>query len=126
VNPVVYDTGVLIAADRNVRQVWADHRVRLEAGIIPAVPAPVLAQASRTPGQVQLRRLLRGCDVIAMTEQAAHAAGQLLGRASTSDITDAAVAQTATDLQADIVTSDPDDIRHLLQVARSAGRIISL
>ncbi len=125
-NPVVYDTGVLIAADRNVRQVWADHRVRLEAGVIPAVPAPVVAQASRTPAQVQLRRLLRGCEVIALTEHAAHATGQLLGRAGTSDITDAAVAQTAADLQADVVTSDPDDIRHLLQAARSASRIISL
>lgn len=55
--PLVYDTGVLVAADRNVRAVWADHWVRLEAGIIPVVPAPVIAQASRSPAQVQLRRL---------------------------------------------------------------------
>ena len=27
--PVVYDAGVLIAADRNVRAIWADHRIRL-------------------------------------------------------------------------------------------------
>ena len=55
--PVVYDAGVLIAADRNDRAVWADHRIRLEAGIIPVVPAPVIAQVSRSPAQVQLRRL---------------------------------------------------------------------
>jgi len=32
---VVYDAGVLIAADRNDREVWADHRARLELGVVP-------------------------------------------------------------------------------------------
>jgi hypothetical protein len=54
--PVVYDAGALAAADRNVRAVWADHRIRLEAGIIPVFPAPVVAQVSRSPARVQLRR----------------------------------------------------------------------
>jgi len=76
-NPVVYDAAVLIAADRSTRQTWADHRVRLEAGVVPVVPAPVIAQVSRSPAQVQLRRLLRGCEIIALTESAAHAAGRL-------------------------------------------------
>ncbi len=35
---VVYDAGVLIAADRSKRRVWAEHRVRLEAGLVPLVP----------------------------------------------------------------------------------------
>ncbi len=61
--PVVYDAGVPVAANIKVRAVWADHRVRLEAGI-PAVPASVIAQVSRSADQVQLRRPLRGCEVI--------------------------------------------------------------
>jgi len=122
--PVVYDAGVVVAADRNVRQVWADHRIRLEAGIIPVVPAPVIAQVSRSPAQVQLRRLLRGCDIIPLTEQQAHAAGELMGRAATSDITDAVVARTAADLHADVVTGDHADIRHLLQAAGATSHII--
>ena len=61
---VVYDAGVLIAADHSKRRVWAEHRVRLEAGLVPLVPAPVVAQASRSPKQAQMRRLLRGCEVI--------------------------------------------------------------
>jgi predicted nucleic acid-binding protein len=126
VNPVVYDAGALIAADRNDRQLWADHRVRLEAGIIPAVPAPVIAQVSRSTIQVQLRRLLRGCEIVTLTEQAAHAAGHLLGCAGTSDIADAAVAQAAAERHADVVTSDPRDITRLLQAARSAGRVIAI
>jgi len=73
-----YDAGILVAADRNVRAVWAEHRVRLEAGIVPVVPVPVVAQVSRSAAQVQLRRLLRGCEVAALTGEAAHAAGYLL------------------------------------------------
>lgn len=124
--PVIYDAGVLVAADRNVRQVWAEHRVRLEAGIIPVVPAPVVAQVSRTPAQVQLRRLLRGCEVDPLTERAAHAAGQLLGRAGVSDVVDAVVAQTAIALRADVVTGDRVDIARLLQASGAACQIIDL
>src|ERR1700722_10051886 len=98
--PVVYDAGVLVAADRNVREAWADHRVRLEAGIVPVVPTPVVAQVSRSPAQVQLRRLLRGCEVVALTERMAHAAGQLLGRARSADVVDAVVVQVAAGLRA--------------------------
>jgi predicted nucleic acid-binding protein len=124
--PVVYDAGVLVAADRNARAVWADHRVRLEAGIIPVVPAPVVAQVSRSPAQVQLRRFLRGCEIIPLTEQKAHAAGELMGRAATRDVVDAVVAQTAADLHADVVTGDRADIRRLLQAADATGQIIDL
>jgi predicted nucleic acid-binding protein len=124
--PVVYDAGVLIAADRNDRAVWADHRIRLEAGTIPVVPAPVIARVSRSPAQVQLRRLLRGCEITSLTEQKAHAAGELMGRAATRDVVDAAVAQTAADLQADVVTGDRADIRRLLQAAGATSQIIDL
>ena len=124
--PVVYDAGVLVAADRNARAVWADHRVRLEAGIIPVVPAPVVAQVSRSPAQVQLRRFLRGCEIIPLTEQKAHAAGELMGRAATRDVVDAVLAQTAADLHADVVTGDRADIRRLLHAADATGQIIDL
>ena len=124
--PVVYDAGVLVAADRNVRTAWAEHRVRLEAGVIPAVPAPVVSQVSRSPSQAQLRRLLRGCEIVPLTEHRAHAAGQVLGRAGSADVVDAAVAQLAAELRADVVTSDPADIRRLLDVTASPSRIITL
>src|SRR5260370_39268451 len=99
--PGVYDVGVLVAADRNVRTAWAEHRVRWEAGVIPAVPAPVVSEVSRSPAQVQLRRLLRGCEIVPLTEHRAHAAGQLLGRSGSADVVDAAVAQLAAELRAD-------------------------
>jgi hypothetical protein len=114
---VVYDAGALVAAERNDRRVWADHRVRLEAGVVPIVPAPVVAQVSRSPRQAQLRRLLRGCEVRALDEPTAHAAGQLLGRSDTADIVDATVVIVAIAEQAEIVTGDQDDIAHLANAA---------
>ncbi len=124
--PVVYDAGVLVAADRNARGVWADHRVRLELGIVPVVPAPVIAQVSRSPAQVQLRRLLRGCEVVSLTEQKAHAAGQLLGHAGFGDVVDAVVAQTAAELRADVVTGDRAGIRRLIEACGASSQIIDI
>jgi hypothetical protein len=120
----VYDAGALVAADRNERELWAEHRVRLEAGIVPQVPAPVVAQVSRSGRQAQLRRLLRGCDVVTFTEHDAHATGRLLNRSKTTDIVDAAVVILAVTRSAEIVTSDRDDIAHLLAAARADRPIV--
>lgn len=123
---LVYDAGALVAADRNDRRVWADHRVRLEAGIVPMVPAPVLAQVSRSPKQVQLRRLLRGCEVVPLDEASAHAAGRLLALTKTSDIVDAAVAHLGSKHNANVLSGDPDDIRRLLTAARAKSAVIDV
>jgi hypothetical protein len=123
---VVYDAGVLIAADRSQRRIWAEHRVRLEAGQVPLVPAPVVAQVSRSPEQAQLRRLLRGCEVSAFHEAAAHAAGVLLGKTRTRDVVDAAVAELSIRKHADIVSDDADDIRRLLAAANAKRSILEL
>jgi predicted nucleic acid-binding protein len=123
---VVYDAAVLVAADRNSRTVWVDHRARLEAGVVPVVPSPVVAQVSRSPAQAQLRRLLRGCEVASLTEQGAHSAGQLMGRARARDVVDAVVAITAAGLRADVVTGDRADIQRLLDVADAPGRILDV
>jgi predicted nucleic acid-binding protein len=124
--PVVYDTGVLVAADRSERRIWADHRIRLEAGIVPLVPTPVVAQASRSPKQAQMRRLLRGCEVVPFDEPAAHAAGALLGKTRTKDVVDAAVAALAMRHEADVVSDDADDLRRLLSGARTTVWILGV
>jgi len=77
----VYDAAVLVAADRNERQSWAEHKARLELGVVPLVPAPVAAQVSRSLQQAQLRRFLAGCSVVPMGENEAHEAGRLLAMA---------------------------------------------
>jgi hypothetical protein len=125
VREVVYDAGALIAADRNDRELWADHRVRLEGGVIPVVPAPVVAQVSRSPRQAQLRRLLRGCEVPPFDQAAAHRVGAVLAQAASSDIADGAVVEAAA-ADAIIVTSDRPDIARLLDAVGSAATIVDI
>jgi predicted nucleic acid-binding protein len=116
-NSVVYDAGVLVAANRNERRAWAEHKVRLELGIALVVPAPVVAQVSRSPQQAQLRRFLAGCVVTALTEDEAHEAGRLLGIAKTADVIDAVVVSTAVRRRAMILTSDSEDIERLVSAS---------
>jgi len=118
-NAVVYDAGVLVAADRNERRAWAEHKVRLELGLVVLVPAPVVAQVSRSPKQAQLRRFLTGCVVAPLGEAEAHEAGRLLGMTKTSDLVDAVVVTTALRHNATILTSDLEDIGRLV---RASGR----
>lgn len=120
---VVYDAGVLVAAERNDRQIWADHRVRLELGVIPTTTAPVVAQVSRSSRQAQLRRLLRGCDIVAFAPEQAHEVGALLGKAGTSDVVDAHVVVTATGAASTVLTSDPDDLRQLSNQLHTPVRV---
>jgi hypothetical protein len=110
---VVYDAGVLVAAERGDRRTWADHRSRLELGVALCTTAPVVAQVSRSPRQAQLRRFLRGCNVEAFAPEQAHAVGGLLGRTGTADVVDAHVVLTAAQRAASVLTSDPGDLRRL-------------
>lgn len=110
----IYDAGVLVAADKNDRAVWAEHHVRLSAGIAPLVPANVVAQVSRSTRQVQLRRFLRGCEVVAFDEVSAHRAGALLAKSGTADVVDASVVALAESTSGEILTSDVVDIERLV------------
>lgn len=122
-NAVVYDAGVLVAADRSERRTWAEHKARLELGIVPLVPAPVVAQVSRSPKQAQLRRFLAGCVVVLLEESEAHEAGRLLGIANTADVVDAVVVTIALRQNAVILTTDPDDLERLAAASRRAVAI---
>ena len=123
---VVYDTGVLVAADRNTRAVWADHRARLEAGDLPTTTAPAIAQASRSDTQVQLRRFLAGCDVADFSATEAHQVGALLAAAHSRDVIDGHVALTAHRLGAAVVTADPDDLTTLARAHQPPPSVRSL
>ena len=120
---VLYDAAVLVAADRSERRVWAEHKARLEFGLIPFVPTAVVAQVSRSARQAQLRRFLTGCVVVPLGESEAHEAGRLLGMTRTADVVDAVVVTTALSQNAMILTSDPVDIRRLV---RASGREIGV
>jgi predicted nucleic acid-binding protein len=112
----VLDTGALIAFDRNDRRVVALVARALEHGDPLVVPAGVVAQAWRD-GRTQARmaRLLGSpvCEVVPLDDLAARSVGQLCGTSGTDDVTDAAVALTARQRGMRVVTSDPDDLRHI-------------
>jgi hypothetical protein len=120
---VVYDAAILVAADRNQRRAWAEHKARLELGVVPLVPAPVVAQVSRSSQQAQLRRFLTGCVVVPLGETEAHEAGRLLGITKTSDVVDAVVVTTALRQKATILTGDSGDMERLV---RASGREVAV
>ena len=110
---VVYDAGVLIAAERNNRAVWVDHRVRLELGLVPVTTAPVVAQVSRSSRQARLRHFLRGCDVVPFGAGDAHEVGTLLSAARTADVVDGHVVLVAARAGLAVFTSDEGDLTRL-------------
>jgi hypothetical protein len=115
---VTYDTGALIAADRSERRMWARHRALLARREVPTVPAPVVAQSWRGSNrQVQLARLLAGCDVEALDDGQARSAGALATRAGTTDIVDACVVEGALRRRDLVVSSDPDDLQAIASAA---------
>lgn len=112
--PAIYDAGALVAAERGDRRFFARHKTAAELERLLVVPSPVLAQAWRGgPRQANLARALQECTILPTAEATAKAAGVLLGRTRTSDAVDAIVVATALELDAVVVTSDPDDLGKL-------------
>jgi hypothetical protein len=120
---ITYDAGALIAAERNDRRLWALHRRALERGVVPTVPAGVLAQGWRGGPQAQMSRLLSGCRVEDFDEARARSAGTACGNAGTSDVVDAAVVIGAAARRDLVVTSDPGDLTQLGEALRVELRI---
>jgi hypothetical protein len=123
---VIYDAGVLIGADRSDRRIWADHRARLDLGVVPITTAPVVAQVSRSPEQTQLRRFLRGCEVTAFSPDSAHEVGSLLARTGMSDVVDAHVVITASRTSSVVLTSDAADLRALSDALPAPVQVLAI
>jgi hypothetical protein len=116
---VTYDTGALVAAERNNRQMWALHAGYLAEEVIPTVPAGVLAEAWRGGSrQASLSRLLRMCNTEPMTEDLARSVGVLTGASGHDDIVDVSVVEGAIRRADAIVTSN---ITHIRMVADAVG-----
>lgn len=124
---VTYDTGALLAAERNHRRMWALHAGFLAEEVVPTVPAPVLAQAWRGGArQANLSRLLVMCAIEPLTESQARQVGVLAGKAKHDDIVDLAVAEGAIRRGDAVVTSDDEHIRRIADAARADLRIANV
>jgi predicted nucleic acid-binding protein len=121
---VTYDTGALVAAERNDRRMWALHAAFLAEDVSPVVPAPVLAQAWRGGSrQGGLSRLLALCRVEEMTEQEAEAVGVIAGKAQHGDIVDVTVVEGAARRHDAVVTSDEPDVKRIAAALKIKLRI---
>lgn len=112
----VLDTGALVGFERNDRRVVAIVARALEHNHTLVVPAGVVGQAWRDGSrQARLSRLLGSplCEIVALDDRRARAAGQLCGLTQTSDVIDASVVVLAHERHARVITSDPDDLRQL-------------
>ena len=115
---IVYDTGALIALERRSERMLRIHRRALAERAVPIVPTIVLGQVWRgVPRESALARALKVCLPHVLDVTTAKLGGQLCGVAGTSDLADAVVAVLALRYNAPIFTSDPDDLRRLVDAA---------
>jgi hypothetical protein len=68
-------------------------------------------------GQVQLARLLAGCDVEALDDGLARSVYALAARAATADIVDACVVEGAVRRGDMVISSDPGDLQSIASAA---------
>lgn len=120
----VLDAGALISYERGDHDTEALLRTLERRGHKLSSSAAVVAQVLRAPArQVSLARLLAGVDVRALAHADSAAIGQLLAKTRTSDVIDAHLAMLATDDDA-VLTSDPDDLRRLLDARSCRARVV--
>ena len=124
---VVLDAGAFIAFERGNRQVagalrWVERSNEGSRSSAAAVVAQVLQAPAR---QVALTRLLAGVDVRPLTQPDAAAIGQLLAQTRTNDVVDAHLAMLATDGDS-VLTSDPNDLRTLLDARACRARVVPI
>lgn len=124
---VTYDTGALIAAERNDRAMWALHAGFLAEEVVPTVPAAVLAEAWRGGSrQAVLARFLTLCEVEDLTELQARDVGVLVGKSGHDDVVDVAVVEGAIRRRDAVVTSNPTHISAIADAGRARLRIESI
>jgi hypothetical protein len=120
VNGVTYNTGALIAGDRNDRAMWALHAGFLAEEVVVTVPSPVVAEAWRVGSrQANLSRLLAACQIEELTHVQAQAVGILAGKAGHDDIVDVTVVEGALRRRDAVVTSNATHIVAIADAVRA-------
>lgn len=104
----------MIAFERFEERIDAILDEAIEEGIEILIPATALAQVWRGGSRsARLARLVAGSGSDSLDETRAKEVGERLGRQDKADIADAHVVCCALERDAEIVTSDPDDLTAL-------------
>jgi hypothetical protein len=119
----VLDAGALVAIDRRSRLIGAQLRVLQQQGTPIRVSSAVVGQVWRDGRkQANLARVLAGAGIEPLGKDDGKRIGELLALSGSADVVDAHVALITA--QADLVlTSDPGDIRTLLEARRVSARV---
>ncbi|MGA7417609.1 MAG: hypothetical protein WB765_01335 [Acidimicrobiales bacterium] len=111
---LVYGTAALSAASKDDRLLWALHRAALVRGLVPVVPAVVVAEAIRTVEERDaLGDLLMGTDVEPLDVGRAERLGALAGSTGTDNLATVAVVESASRLNHAVVTGRSPRLAHL-------------
>lgn len=123
---LVLDAGAFVALDRGDRAMAARLRVAEVSSLELRSNGAVVAQVWRDPTgrQAIVSRLLRSVDVQAVDLTLGKQAGVLSGRAGRGDAVDATVVAVANKGDR-IITSDPDDIRALVDASGRAVLVVT-
>jgi hypothetical protein len=119
----VLDAGALVAVDRRDRAIGAHLRILQQQGTPIRASSAVVGQVWRDGSkQANLARVLAGVGIEALGKDDGKRIGELLALAGSADVVDAHVALMTA--PADLVlTSDPGDIRKLLQARKVLARV---
>jgi len=122
----VLNAGALVAVDRRNRMIGAQLRVLQQQGTPIRASSAVVGQVWRDGRkQANLARVLAGLGIEALGKDDGKRIGELLALAGSADVVDAHVALMTA--PADLVlTSDPGDIRDLLQARGVPARVQGL
>lgn len=122
----ILDAGALVAIDRRDRRIGAMLRVYQQAGVPIRTSNAVIAQVWRDGSrQANLARALKGVGAEPLDRNCDKEIGSLLGAARTSDVVDGHVA-LLTVTGDTVLTSDPDDLAHLLGVRNIEAEIVAV
>jgi len=117
--------GISAIAEGNGVARAALERARREGWLV-VIPAPVLTEVhTGRRDHARIDRVVNAVDmVIDTTADRARQAGELRSKSGALDVVDAiVVAEAVASAPALIMTSDPDDIRHLVEAAGSPGDV---
>jgi hypothetical protein len=123
---LVLDAGALIGIDRDDRCTAGLIELGRRSAAALVTTAPVVAQAWRgSAKQARLARLLAMLDVRGVHLADARAAGELLAATGTSDVVDALLALLAVPGD-QLLTSDPDDLRVLIEARGIPTTVVTI
>jgi predicted nucleic acid-binding protein len=109
------DAGALIAYERGDARVREILAVAYARGLVPTIPAIVLAEVWRGDARdARVARLLKASSIETVDERLSRTAGSLRRRTPGSGTIDACVAVGVRRRRDAIATSDPNDMRMLL------------